>query len=266
MNRIEKCFNRCAAENRKALVMYVTAGCPDLTTTEQLINGITVAGADIIELGVPFSDPMADGPTIQVSSQQALDAGTELKDILAMGGRIRKNSEAPMILFSYYNVILAYGADKLAAECAELGIDGWLIVDVPLEERDELLPIMDQYDLSLIPLVAPTTPAARARNIVKNAKGFVYYITVKGVTGARTSFNEDPAAKLAELRKLSPVPVVAGFGISTPEMAANTAKNADGIVVGSALVKLTLQDKSPEQIIKESIDFVSGLATALKNN
>jgi tryptophan synthase alpha chain len=264
MSRIEKCFERCATENRKALVMYVTAGCPDLQTTEQLINGITAAGADIIELGVPFSDPMADGPTIQVSSQKALDAGTELKDILAMGGRIRTNTEAPMILFSYYNVILAYGAEKLAAECAALGIDGWLIVDVPLEERDELLPIMNQHNLSLIPLIAPTTPPERAAKIVEDASGFVYYITVKGVTGARTSFNEDPAEKLATLRKLSPVPVVAGFGISTPEMAAQTAKNADGIVVGSALVKLTLQDKSPEVIIQESIEFVSSLASALK--
>ena len=264
MNRIEKCFERCAAEKRKALVMYVTAGCPDLPTTETLINGIITAGADIIELGVPFSDPMADGPTIQLSSQKALDAGTELKDILAMGGRIRTQSEAPMILFSYYNVIMAYGAEKLAAECAELGIDGWLIVDVPLEERDELLPVMQQYDLSLIPLVAPTTPPERAEKIVKDAQGFIYYITVKGVTGARTSFNEDPAAKLAALRKMSPVPVVGGFGISTPEMAAKTAKNADGIVVGSALVKITLQDKAPEIIIKESIEFVSSLAAALK--
>ncbi len=266
MNRIEKCFKNCAAENRKALVMYVTAGCPDLQTTEQLINNIITAGADIIELGVPFSDPMADGPTIQLSSQKALNGGTELKDILAMGGRIRKNSEAPMILFSYYNVILAYGPEKLAAECAERGIDGWLIVDVPLEERDELLPIMNQYNLSLIPLVAPTTPPERAADIVKDANGFVYYITVKGVTGTRSSFNEDPAAKLTALRKLSPVPVVAGFGISTPKMAATTAKNADGIVVGSALVKLTLQEKTSEQIIKESRDFVSGLAAALKNN
>ena len=264
MNRLEKCFERCAAENRKALVMYVTAGCPDLKTTEQLINSIITAGADIIELGVPFSDPMADGPTIQLSSQKALDAGTELKDIIAMGGRIRKNSEAPMILFSYYNVILAYGVEKLAKECAELGIDGWLIVDVPLEERDELLPTMEQQGLSLIPLIAPTTPPERAARIVKDAQGFIYYITVKGVTGARTSFNEDPAAKLSALRKMSPVPVVGGFGISTPEMAAKTAKNADGIVVGSALVKITLQDKAPEVIIQESIEFVSSLAEALK--
>jgi tryptophan synthase alpha chain len=265
MNRIKKCFERCANENRKALIMYVTAGCPDLETTEKLINGIIAAGADIIELGVPFSDPMADGPTIQASSQKALNAGTELKDILAMAGRIRKNSEAPMILFSYYNVILAYGTDKLAAECDALGIDGWLVVDVPLEERNELLPTMRQHNLSLIPLVAPTTPLERAAKVVEDAEGFVYYITVKGVTGVRTSYNEDPAVKLAELRKISPAPVVAGFGISTPELAAKTAQNADGIVVGSALVKITLQDNAPEQIISESVEFVNSLADALKN-
>lgn len=264
MNRIEKCFERCTNEHRKALVIYVTAGCPDLTTTEQLITEITNAGADIIELGVPFSDPMADGPTIQTSSQQALAGGTELKDILAMAGRIRQTTEAPMILFSYYNVILAYGTAQLAAECAELGIDGWLIVDVPMEERDELLPIMRQYNLSLIPLVAPTTPIERAAEIVKDAQGFVYYITVKGVTGTRTAYNENPAEKLHALCNISPVPVVAGFGISTPAMAAQTAKNADGIVVGSALVKLTLQAKAPTQIIHESVEFVSQLAGALR--
>lgn len=264
MNRITETFKRCEAEGRKALVMFVSAGCPDLETSRKLTERIIDAGADIIELGVPFSDPVADGTTIQEASQKALDNGATLDDIMAMAEKIRKNYSAPLVIFSYYNVILSYGLEKLAADCERIGIDGLLAVDVPLEESAEIKPTLEKHGVSLIPLVAPTTPPERAAAIVKDATGFVYYITVKGVTGARTGYSEDPAQRLDRLKAVSPVPVVAGFGISSPEMAAATAKHADGIVVGSALVKITLQDKPGDEIINEGAQFVAGLANALK--
>lgn len=265
-NRIDLTFRLCAAENRKALVVFVSAGNPDLKTTEELILRAAGAGADIIELGVPFSDPMADGPVIQESSMRALKSGVTLRDIIAMAARIRYRSAIPMVLFSYYNVILAYGLEKAAAESKFAGIDAWLVVDVPLEEKAEIMPYLDRYGLYLIPLIAPTTPAERALSIVQDAKGFVYYITVAGVTGVRKAMSEDLTAKLQAVKALSPIPVVAGFGISTPEMAASTARHADGVVVGSALVRIMNDAATPAKGINQSAELITKLAGALKNN
>lgn len=265
MNRIAQTFEKCANENRKALVIFVSAGNPDLATTEKLVLQAAAAGADIVELGVPFSDPMADGPVIQEASARALQAGTTLAGVIEMASRIRKVSAIPMVLFSYYNVILSYGVEQAAADSKAAGIDAWLMVDVPFEESSEILPYLDKYDLCMIPLVAPTTPEARAKEIVKNAKGFVYYITVAGVTGARKQLSVNLEVRLDELRKISPAPVVAGFGISSPEMAAKTAAHADGIVVGSALVRIMNEAADPESGIKQSIELIRGLAAALKN-
>ena len=264
MNRIAQTFKKCAGENRKALVIFVSAGNPDLATTEKLIIQAAEAGADIVELGVPFSDPMADGPVIQEASMRALQSGTTLADIIAMAARIRKVSAIPMVLFSYYNVILSYGVEKAAADCKNAGIDAWLTVDVPFEESSEIIPALEKNGLFLIPLVAPTTPEDRARQIVKDAKGFVYYITVAGVTGARKQLSVNLEERLNELRKFSPVPVVAGFGISSPEMAKKTAACADGIVVGSALVKIMNEAANPEAGITKSLELIRGLAEALK--
>lgn len=264
MNRIAQTFEKCANENRKALVIFVSAGNPDIATTEKLIIQAAEAGADIVELGVPFSDPMADGPVIQEASMRALQSGTTLVDIIAMAARIRKVSGIPMVLFSYYNVIMSYGVEKAAADCKAAGIDAWLTVDVPFEESGEIIPALEKNGLCMIPLVAPTTPEDRARQIVKDAKGFVYYITVAGVTGARKQLSVNLEERLNELRKFSPVPVVAGFGISSPEMAARTAACADGIVVGSALVKIMNEAASPEAGISKSLELIRGLAAALR--
>lgn len=264
MNRIAAVFDKCRAEKRKALVAYVTAGNPNLAVSEKLIYSVLDAGADILELGVPFSDPMADGPVIQQAGLRALKAGTTLPDIITMAGRIRKVSEKPMVLFSYYNVMLSYGLEKLAEDCLTNGIDAWLIVDVPMEESDEVRPIADRFGISLIPLVSPATPPDRMKQIVEDAQGFVYYITVKGVTGARTELPSDLAEHLENLRKASPVPIVAGFGISSPEMAALTGKHADGVVVGSAIVRIMDQYHDHDQAINATAEFVRGLAGALK--
>ncbi len=254
-DNIANAFNK----GHKGLVIYVTAGHPTMTESEKLIGEIIEAGADLIELGVPFSDPMADGPVIQESSQIALNNGATLPKIIDMAARLRRKYDTPMILFSYYNVLLAKGFDETVKSCADAGIDGLLIVDLPQEEIMEVKPILDKYNLALVRLIAPTTPPERARQIVADADGFVYYITVRGVTGVRSSVAQDLKEHLTTLRQVSPVPVAAGFGISTPEQAKSSAEYADGAVVGSAVVRLISQGKQPE-----AVELVRSLAQALR--
>jgi tryptophan synthase alpha chain len=207
---------------------------------------------------------MADGPTIQAASERALAAGTTLPGILEMVRELRREIDTPMVLFSYYNVLFNYGIEAIAAKAADAGIDGMLIVDVPFEEMDEIRPALNEHGLHLISLVAPTTGPERARTILADARGFVYCITVTGVTGARTALPEELGGQLETVRKLSPVPVAAGFGISGPEIARATAEHADGVVVGSALVNRLANAETPENGIAECTAFVRELAEALK--
>ncbi len=264
MNRIGKTFEKCKAENRNALVIYVTMGCPDLDTSECLVLDLIDAGADIIELGVPFSDPMADGVVIQESARQALLSGTTLKGVLEKAKKIRQYNETPMILFSYYNVILSYGVEKLAADAAAAGIDGLLVVDVPFEHSEELVPALEKHGLCLIPLIAPTTPIDRAVKIVSGAKGFVYSITSKGVTGGGTNFDTDLEERMGKIRVASPVPVVAGFGIDSAEKAKPLTRFSDGIVVGSAIMKKINECTDIEQGIAEAVELTAKIAKVLK--
>lgn len=264
MNRISKTFAKCKAEKRRALVIYVTMGCPDLDSSECLVRDLIGAGADIIELGVPFSDPMADGAVIQESARRALLSGTTLPGVLEKAAGIRKYSEAPMILFSYYNVILAYGVEKLAADAVKAGIDGLLVVDLPYEHRDEILPELNKNKLCLIPLIAPTTPLERAVKIVSDATGFVYSITFKGVTGSGTDFDAELEKRMRKIRAASPVPVVAGFGIDSPEKAKDLAGFSDGIVVGSAVMKKINACTDVKKGISAAVELTSNIAKVLK--
>mgnify|MGYP006284883895 CR=1 FL=1 len=264
MNRIDTTFQQCRKDNRKALVMFVSAGDPSLTATEALIPAIAAAGADIIEIGVPFSDPMADGTTIQEASQRALTAGTTLPGIIEMVRRVRHQTDAALVLFSYYNVVLQYGVEALARDSAEAGIDGWLLVDVPAEEADEVKPALDENDLRLVTLVAPTTAADRARDLIAKASGFVYYITVTGVTGARQALPARLAEDLAQLRAGQSIPIVAGFGISSGAMAREIGAHADGVVVGSALIQKMNAAPTVDQGIRDAETFVRELAAALR--
>jgi tryptophan synthase alpha chain len=266
MNRIENTFKKCAAENRKAFVAYVTMGCPDLDSSEKLVGEIIDAGADIIELGVPFSDPMADGKVIQESARRALDAGTDLKGILRAAANIRGKYDNPLILFSYYNVILSYGVEKLAADAAGAGIDALLVVDLPFEHGDELAPALAANGLCQIPLIAPTTSLERARNIVRNAKGFIYCITSRGVTGGGRDFDTNLEIRMRQIREASPVPVAAGFGIDTPEKAAELANFSDGIVVGSAIMKKINECDDITGGIAAAVELTSGIVQALKQH
>lgn len=263
-NRIDTAFEACRAEERKALVLFATAGDPSLPFTERLLPRLAEAGADILEVGVPFSDPMADGPTIQAASQRALAAGTTLEGILEMIARLRRDGlDTPIVLFSYCNVLLQYGAERLAQRAAEVGVDGCLVVDMPAEERDELRPLLEAHGLHWINLIAPTTPPERARRLLEDASGFTYFITVKGVTGARAALPPDLRARVMQVRDLSPVPVVAGFGVSSPEMARTVAETADGVVVGSALVRTVNESADEEEALRKAGEFVAGLGTAM---
>lgn len=257
--RINRCLERCRAEKRGALVVYVTVGCPSPAESEALIGRLIEAGADMIELGVPFSDPMADGPVIQRAGQLALQAGTTLPEVLAIAGRIRKRfPETPLVLFSYYNVLLNYGLDRLGADLRSAGVDGLLAVDLPLEERGEVVPICEANGIQLIPLVSPATSPERAAKIAAGCSGFVYCITVRGVTGVRSSLPPELAAELGSAKKACGLPVAAGFGISTPEMARDISFHADAVVVGSAMVR-TLLDEGADAAVSLIGSIAAGL-------
>ncbi len=264
-NRIDRVFEQCRADNRAALVMYVTAGDPDLAFTERLLPAIAASGADVIEIGVPFSDPMADGPAIQEASQRALKSGTTMKGILNTVRAVRDAGvTTPFVLFSYYNVILQYGVERLARDSRDAGIDGWLVVDLPHEEQNEIMPALHENGLHRITLLAPTTPEERLRKLAGDAKGFIYYITVTGVTGVRNSLPADLAQHLKQVMDCAAVPVVAGFGVSTPEMAHGVAEHANGVVVGSKLVKTIAEAPDRDSALDNACKLVKSLADALR--
>lgn len=236
IERIDKAFAAMKNENRAGLVGYLTAGDPDYDTSLKNILAGIESGIDVLELGVPFSDPTADGPVIQQASRRALAGGMTMKKVLSLVADLRKHTDIPIILFGYANPFFHYGFENIARDASSVGADGMLIVDLPFEERAEAQGPLDQNDLALIPLVAPTTPPDRMKLILSESKGFVYYIMVTGVTGQRANVAEDVKEHVADIKAASNLPVAAGFGISNGEQAAMAAASADAIVVGSAFV------------------------------
>jgi tryptophan synthase alpha chain len=263
MGRIEEKFAALKKEGRKAFIAYLTAGDPRLEKTEELIPALEASGVDIVEVGVPFSDPTADGPAIQAASQRALKQGATLEKILAMIARLRRSSKIPIVLFTYYNPILSYGPERFAADAARAGMDGILIVDLPPEEADELRRYSDPAGLAFITLIAPTTDPKRARKILRGATGFVYYISVTGVTGTAVPRPEDVRRDVDRLKKMTALPVAVGFGISTPVQAAAIAPLADGVVVGSALVRLIGEKGGGDDLIMAASAFAKGIRLAI---
>jgi len=261
---ITEYFGKTKNENKSALVTFVSCGDPNIEFTEKLIRKICESGCDIIELGVPFSDPMADGKSIQAASLRALQSGVNIIKILEMVARLRKSGITnPFVLFSYYNPIFVAGKEHIAKLCKDSGVNSWLIVDVPFEETEELLEVTKINNINLIPLAAPTTPLERIEKISKNGSGFLYYITVAGVTGVRDSLPAHFAERLKKVREVSALPVAAGFGISTPEMARTAALNADAVVVGSKFVDLvhdTYAEKGESEALKKAGEFIESLA------
>jgi len=263
MGRIEERFTALKKEGRKAFVAYLTAGDPSLEKTEELIPALEAAGVDIMEIGVPFSDPTADGPVIQAASQRALKRGATLEKILAMISELRRTSGIPIVLFGYYNPILSYGPERFAADAAASGVDGILVVDLPPEEADELRRFTDPAGLAFITLIAPTTDPKRARKILRRATGFVYYISVTGVTGTAVPRPDDVRRDVTRLKGITALPVAVGFGISTPAQAATIAPLADGVVVGSALVRLIGEKGGSGDLIPAATSFAAEIRQAI---
>lgn len=238
-DRVKRCFARAKAEGRGAFVAYLTMGYPTLAQSEAAVDDLVAGGVDIVELGVPFSDPFADGAVIRSAAYEALKQGVTLDGVLAAAKRIRaRHPETGLVVFTYYNLIFSKGLEAFAQAAADAGIDAVLSVDLPLEERDELLDVLRPHGLTVVPLIAPNTPLER---VVASAAGlddtFLYVITVKGTTGARTELPADLTARLDAIRAAVKIPIAAGFGISTRAQTEVVSRHADGFVVGSALVK-----------------------------
>ena len=237
MTRIDQTFARLKAEGRGGLVTFITAGDPDYETSLSLLKGLPGAGADIVELGMPFSDPMADGPAIQASSLRALKGGQNMKKTLAMVREFRKENETtPIVLMGYYNPIYIYGVDQFVADASEAGADGLIIVDMPPEEDEELRPAAAEKGLNFIRLATPTTDARRLPVVLANTSGFVYYVSIAGITGTAAPDVSSVGDHVARIKAHTDLPIAIGFGVKTPQQVRDLAALAEGVVVGSALV------------------------------
>lgn len=261
-SRITQTFIRLQKQNRKGLVTFVMGGDPDEKTSREILLSLPEAGADIVELGIPFSDPMADGPVIQAAGLRALRTKINLKIILSLAKDFRaQHKETPLVLMGYYNPVYRYGAEKFCKDAAAAGVDGLIIVDLPPEEEAELQPHAKTYGLAFIRLVAPTTPEERLSAILKNAEGFVYLISVTGITGTKAATAASLETLVKRVRKYTSLPIAVGFGIKTPTQAKEAGHHADAAVVGSALVKTLAESESP---VKAGSDFVKSLGSVLR--
>lgn len=256
MSRIQTLFAAAKASGKKIFTAYLTMGFPDMKYSERAVETLIDNGVDIIEFGVPFSDPMADGPVIRLAGQKALAHGTKLQDILDCIARLRvKYPETPFVLFSYYNVLFSRGLEAFAAAAESAGVDAVLAVDVVYEDRGELLDVLRRHNMTLVPLVAPTTHLDRVAEIAKGLEdSFLYVITVNGVTGARAGLPPELKQRLTDIRSVTGMPVLAGFGVSNPEQAAGIGKDADGFIIGSAIVRILL-DNPDETGLKKLAEF-----------
>jgi len=263
MSNIAATLNALQERDEKALITFITAGDPDLATSEKIVHTLVEAGVDLIELGFPFSDPMADGPTIQFASERALASGTTLRGVLDMVSRVRQHSNVPIVLMGYYNPIFCYGSKQFACDAAAAGVDGLLLVDLPPEEAEELHPFLKDAGIDLITLLAPTTGEDRSARLAADGEGFLYYVSMTGVTGSQKVDAEAISVAVTALKEQSSVPVAVGFGVSTPEDAKAVAKIADAVVVGSALVKLIDEFSSSPNLLGEVGDFVRQLKAAI---
>tara|TARA_R100000750_G_scaffold57180_1_gene44012 strand:+ start:453 stop:1256 length:804 start_codon:yes stop_codon:yes gene_type:complete len=265
MRRIESCFQRLAGQNRKALIPFVTAGDPVKEVTVPLMHAMVDAGADIIELGVPFSDPMADGPVIQLACERALAHNTSTRDILGMVKAFREtNTDTPVVLMGYLNPVEVMGYEAFAKAAADAGVDGVLLVDLPPEEALEVKPVMDAQGLDMIFLVAPTTSDARIKLIGKAGSGYLYYVSLKGVTGSATLNVDEVASRVETIRNLAQLPIGVGFGIKDAESAQAVSRVSDGVVVGSALVnQIAANPDNPEAINKAISDILAAMRNAM---
>ncbi len=265
MSRLEQRFAELKAEGRAALVTFVTAGDPGYDASLQILKGLPAAGADVIELGMPFTDPMADGVAIQLATLRALEAGQNLTKTLAMVREFRVDDQiTPVVLMGYYNPIHRFGVQAFVAQAQQAGVDGLIIVDLPPEHDGELADPAQAAGIDFIRLTTPTTDDARLPRVLERSSGFVYYVSVAGVTGAGSATTEHVGEAIARLRRHTDLPVSVGFGIRTPEQAAAIARLADGVVVGSALVDKIAQAKDANQAVDDVLSLCSALAAGVR--
>lgn len=262
MERIHRTFAELAASGETALIPFSVAGYPDYKTSLEIFLTLARSGGDIIEFGFPFSDPVADGPVIQKAASEAIRSGITMDAALDMVAAIRSETEAPIIFFSYFNPIMKYGPERLVRRARECGLDGVLVVDLPLEETSWLKPFVDAEGLAWIFLATPTTPAERVEAMCREGSGFLYYVSVTGVTGARTSLPENLASECASIRNGINLPLAVGFGVSTAQQAAWLKPHVDGVVVGSAIVSRIAEGRSPSSIG----EWLGGIKSALRGN
>lgn len=261
-NRIDIAFDNLRREGKKGLITYITAGDPDMDATAELIVEMEKWGADIIELGIPYSDPLADGPVIQRSAARALNNGVKIADIMNMVRSIRRITQVPLIYLVYYNSVFKYDIERFVREAFDVGIDGIIIPDLPLEERGEVFDITKQYGIHLIPLVAPTSHE-RISKIVENAGGFVYCVSTTGVTGERERIQTDIKAYMEEVSRYTDMPKAIGFGISSPDMALQLKNYCDAIIVGSAIVSLLEKAGSRDEALERIRRFMKNIKEVL---
>ena len=261
MNAIRQAFAQAQQQGRGTLVIYITAGDPSLEETVELVNTLRRAGADIVELGIPYSDPLADGPTIQAAGQRALAAGCTVQGVLDCVRKIKRSTEVPIVIMTCFNPILQFGMEAFAKSCQRAGVDGVLVSDLPPTESDEWVKLAAAHDLATIFLVAPTTPAERIRQATDRTTGFVYAVSRPGVTGARGELPADLHQSVQRIRAVTDLPIAVGFGISTPEQVAAVYEIADGAVVGSAVVDLIAQAANTDSRHDQVRQFVSALGS-----
>jgi len=265
MNRIVVKFAQIKTAGKKGLIVYIGAGDPNLAATRELAIAFDKAGVDILELGVPFSDPLADGPVNQLAAQRGLEYGTTPPKLLKTVAQIRKQSQIPIVLYIYFNLIHRVGMGKFIADAAKVGVDGLLVLDLPPEESDNYEALMKNAGLCHIYLVAPTTPEDRMELIVKRGSGFIYYISREGVTGMQSKVASNLASQVAKIRAHTELPVAVGFGISNPAQAKDVAADADGCVVGSAVVNQIAKHGNSKTLVKQVSKFVKSLADTVKS-
>lgn len=259
VNRLVKKFEELKKSNKKAFIAFITAGDPSLKVTEELVCSFENADVDIVELGVPFSDPLADGPTIQAASQRALANGVTLKKILNTVKNIRMKTEIPICLMTYYNPVFHYGEERFIEDAKKCGVDGLIIPDLPHQEAKVLIQAARRHDVATIMFLTPTTTEKRMKEVVKAATGFIYYVSLTGVTGERTSLPSDVSGHIKAAREVSKKPICVGFGISNAAQVKAMSKIADGVIVGSAIVKEINRNAGKKDIVKKVSNFVSKL-------
>jgi tryptophan synthase alpha chain len=266
MSRIKSTFNRLKKKGEKALIPYIMAGDPDLATSRELILALEKAGCDIIEIGAPFSDPLADGPVIQKAAIRSLARHTSIADVLQLVSDVRNVSKVPLIIMTYYNLIFHYGEEKFVHDASAAGLDGIILPDLPPEEAGTLMPLAKKAGLDTIFLLAPTSTDERRKVVVKAAQGFIYYVSLTGVTGSNLGPQQEAIkGSVAQIKALTDKPVAVGFGIATPDQAAQVASwGADGVIVGSALVKVIEREQGSPALIEQAGAFVRSLKEGVR--